>query len=182
MEGRETEVKLRVSDLGALRRRLLTLGARLERERHLEDNVLLDDAQGSLRARGSVLRLRRTAHGAVLTFKGPREEAGGLKSREEREVAIGDAPGLAGILRRLGYEPRFRYQKYRESWLLRGQLVELDETPVGTFVEIEGDAAGIHAVAGDLGYGPRDYLSDSYVSLFFAAGGKGDMLFETQAG
>ena len=46
----------------------------LVRERHFEDNVLFDDAAGSLRASGTVLRLRATPHGGVLTFKGPRED------------------------------------------------------------------------------------------------------------
>jgi adenylate cyclase class 2 len=177
MEARETEVKLRASDLGAVRRRLLALGASLARERHLEDNLLLDDARGSLRTQGKLLRLRRTPRGGALTFKGPREDAGGLKSREERELAVEDPAALEGILKRLGYEPGFRYQKYRESWLLRGQTVDLDETPIGSFVEIEGDAEGIHAVAGELGYGPGDYLTDSYADLFFSAGGRGDMVF-----
>ncbi len=53
----------------------------------------------------------------------------------------------------------------------------LDETPIGIFLEIEGDAAGIHAAATALGFGPEDYLTDSYAALFRASGGTGDMLF-----
>lgn len=174
---RETEVKLRVRDLGDVRDALRRLGARPVRERHFEENVLFDDAAGSLRAQGTVLRLRRTPRGGVLTFKGPREMSEGVKSREERETDVADPEALDGILRRLGYRPVFRYQKYRESWSHAGQAVELDETPIGAFVEIEGDEAGIHAVARALGYGPADYLGESYVGLFFAAGGSGDMVF-----
>jgi adenylate cyclase, class 2 len=175
---RETEVKLRVRDLGAVRQALRALGARPVHERHFEDNVLFDDALGSLRAQGSVLRLRRTPRGGLLTFKGPRELRDGIKSREERETQVADADAFDGILRRLGYRPVFRYQKFRESWAHAGQAVELDETPIGSFVEIEGDAAGIHSVAAALGYGPADYVGESYVGLFFASGGTGDMVFE----
>jgi adenylate cyclase class 2 len=175
---RETEIKLRARDLGAVRQALRGLGARPVRERHFEDNVLFDDGAGSLRAQGAVLRLRRTARGGVLTFKGPREVRDGIKSREERETEVADAEALDGILRRLGYRPVFRYQKFRESWAHAGQQVELDETPIGSFVEIEGDVAGIHAVAAALGYGPVDYVGESYVGLFFASGGTGDMVFE----
>ena len=71
-EPRETEIKLRLASVEAARESLRRIGARLVRERHFEDNVLFDDAAGSLRARGTVLRLRRTPHGAFLTFKGPR--------------------------------------------------------------------------------------------------------------
>lgn len=176
-EPRETEIKLRVSSAEAAREKLRGLGARLVRERHFEDNVLFDDAGGSLRASGTVLRLRRTPHGAVLTFKGPRATFGGVKSREERETAVGDADEASAILAHLGYRPLFRYQKRRETWTHRGQEIEVDETPIGVFLEIEGGLEGIHAVAAELGFSPSDYVTESYVGLFFAGGGKGDMVF-----
>ena len=176
-EPRETEVKLRVSSVEAARESLRRLGARIVRERHFEDNVLFDDARGSLRASGTVLRLRRTPDGAVLTFKGPRAIEGGVKSREERETAVGDADEARAILRNLGYRPLFRYEKHRETWTHRGQEIEVDETPIGAFLEIEGDADGIHAVAAELGFSPSDYVTESYVGLFFAGGGQGDMVF-----
>jgi adenylate cyclase class 2 len=81
------------------------------------------------------------------------------------------------MLERLGLRASFRYQKHREVWSWEGQEVVVDETPIGTFLEIEGDAAGIARVAAALGFSSADYLADSYVALFFAAGGKGDMVF-----
>jgi adenylate cyclase class 2 len=176
-EPRETEVKLRLSSAEDARARLRRAGARLVRERHFEENVLFDDAAGTLRAKGVVLRLRETPHGGVLTFKGPREIEGGVKSREERESAVEDAAEIRAILERLGYRPLFRYQKYRESWAHRGQMVEVDETPIGHFLEIEGEAEGIRAVAAELGFSPADFVPESYVGLFFAGGGQGDMVF-----
>jgi len=176
-EPRETEVKLRVASAEAAREALRRAGAAPAGERHFEDNLLLDDREESLRAQGTVLRLRRTPGGGVLTFKGPREIADGVKSREERETAVADPDEALAILGRLGYRPQFRYQKYRESWTHRGQEIEVDETPIGVFLEIEGDLEGIHAVARELGYSPSDYVSESYVGLFFAAGGQGDMVF-----
>jgi len=176
-EPRETEVKLRIADAGAAREALRRLGAQLVRDRHFEDNLLFDDARGSLRETGTVLRLRRTPRGGVLTFKGPREGQEGVKSREERETSVDEPEAVRAILKRLGYRPVFRYQKYRESWTYRGQEIEVDETPIGAFLEIEGDADGIHAVAAALGYGRRDYVTESYVGLFLAGGGKGDMVF-----
>jgi adenylate cyclase, class 2 len=173
----ETEVKVRLASPQETRRKLESLGAVLVRERHLENNVLFDDAAGSLRASGRVLRLRETPHSGYLTFKGPRETAGGIKTREERETAVEDAAEVRAILEHLGYRAVFRYQKYRESWLHREQTIEIDETPIGAFLEIEGDAAGISAVAAELGFEPREYVAESYVGLFFAAGGTGDMVF-----
>jgi adenylate cyclase class 2 len=181
VEPLETEVKLRLGDVETVRASLRRAGAVLACERHLEDNVLFDDRSASLRAQGTVLRLRRTPLGGLLTFKGPRTVEGGIKSREERETAVAQPDALATILMRLGYQPVFRYQKYRESWRHLGQQVEVDETPIGAFLEIEGDTEGIHAVAAQLGFSPRDYVSESYVALFFAAGGRGDMLFPPPA-
>jgi adenylate cyclase class 2 len=173
----ETEVKLRIPTAEAARERLREAGAVLVRERHFEDNVLFDDREGSLRASGTVLRLRTTPSGGVLTFKGPRAIEGGVKSREERETAVGAPEEARAILRNLGYRPLFRYQKYRETWTHRGQEIEVDELPIGSFLEIEGDAEGIHAVAAELGFSPADYVNESYVGLYFESGGQGDMVF-----
>jgi predicted adenylyl cyclase CyaB len=182
VDPRETEVKLRVPDFDGVREALRRLGAELARERHLEDNLLFDDGQGSLREHGTVLRLRRTPHSGVLTFKGPREMQEGVKSREERETTVEDPAALEAILTHLGYRRVFRYQKFRESWTHLGQEIELDETPIGNFVEIEGDLPGIQALASALGFSPRDYLTESYVGLFFASGGRGDMVFSPPPG
>jgi adenylate cyclase class 2 len=176
-EPKETEVKLRIGSAEAARGLLRQAGAQLVRERHFEENVLFDDEAGSLRASGTVLRLRQTARGGVLTFKGPREFEGGVKSREERETSVENPDEVRAILRRLGYKPLFRYQKYRESWTHRGQEIEVDETPIGDFLEIEGDVEGIHAVTAELGFSAADYVAESYVGLFFAGGGQGDMVF-----
>ena len=55
--------------------------------------------------------------------------------------------------------------------------IVLDETPIGTFLEIEGAPERIHAAAAALGRRPDEFIEDSYAALFFAAGGTGDMLF-----
>jgi len=55
--GHEIEIKLRVDDLAAMRRRLRGLGARGGARVH-EVNVLFDTAEESLRARGMLLRVR----------------------------------------------------------------------------------------------------------------------------
>jgi adenylate cyclase class 2 len=176
-ERRETEVKLRLESPDTMRQRLAGLGAALVRERHFEENVLFDNADGSLRGSGTVLRLRKTPHFTVLTFKGPGEVVGGIKTREERETKVESAEVVHAILSNLGYRPVFRYQKYRESWSHRGQEIEVDETPIGCFLEIEGDPEGIAAVASELGYSPSDWVAESYIGLFLAGGGQGDMVF-----
>jgi len=181
-EPTETEVKLPVASLSELRERLRRLGARLTRERHFEDNVLFDDARGTLAAGEAVLRLRRTPHESLLTYKGPRRVEDGIKVREERQSVVDEPEEVHAIFAALGYRVVFRYQKYREVWTHRSQEILVDETPVGPFLEIEGDPDGIRAVTADLGLDPADYMTHSYVDIYFAQGGKGDMVFEGESG
>jgi adenylate cyclase class 2 len=177
----ETEVKLRVEGLDAARRSLAGIGATPLRARHLEDNVLLDDESGSLRRAGCLLRIRRSPHGTLLTFKGPRLDDPTVKSREEIESGAADAEALREIFRRLGFRPVFRYQKYRETYTWNDVMIMLDETPIGAFLEIEGRKQDIEAAAAALGRGPEDFVTTSYAGLFFAAGGRGDMMFPGSA-
>ena len=164
---------------GPAREAVARLGATLVRARHFEDNVLLDDAGGALRSSGRALRVRRTEAGAVLTFKGKRRDREGVKSREEIEAALParEADALLAVLRNVGFTPVFRYQKYREVYRYADVEIVVDETPIGTFLEIEGALPTIHAAAAALGFGPADYLTDSYPALYAASGGKGDMVF-----
>lgn len=173
----ETEIKLRIASPDEAREVVRGLGATPVRARHFEDNLLLDDDAGALRGVRKILRLRRTAEGAVLTFKGPREVVDGVKSREEIETGVADGEAVLRILEGIGFRPVFRYQKYREVYRWRSVEIVVDETPIGTFLEIEGDVATIHAAAAALGFAPADYVADSYGALFAAGGGTGDMLF-----
>jgi adenylate cyclase class 2 len=176
--GVETEVKIAVPDPSAERAALQRIGAELVRDREFEDNVLYDDAGGRLAAQGAVLRVRQVGERGVLTFKGPRHlSAAGVKSRMELETRVETPERLREILAALGYQPRFRYQKYRETWRYGGCEIVVDETPIGVFLEIEGAEADIHRAAQALGHGPGAYLTESYVALFFARGGRGDMVF-----
>jgi len=175
----ESEVKVRVADAAAARSELASLGATCVRPRCFEDNLLLDDAAGSLRVAGSSLRLRRTAGQASLTFKGPCLPDASVKSREEIEASVADAETVQEILLRLGLRPVFRYQKYRETWAWKDVEIVVDETPIGNFLEIEGTLQGIQAAAAALGRDAGELLTASYAGLFRAAGGQGDMVFHT---
>ncbi len=147
-------------------------------ERHFEDNVLFDDAAGALAASGRTLRLREAEGRAIVTFKGPRIEGTGVKSRPETEVVVGDAAAMVRILEGLGYRKVFRYQKYREAFRYRDAEIRVDEVPIGTYLEIEGPVETIHAAAEALGFGPDAYVHESYPALFGAAGRSGDMVFK----
>ena len=161
-----------------------------------EQNVIFDTPQGGLAKHGQLLRIRtetadargtaRKAHSqprVILTFKRPvvrpvasetnPEPRGPHKVREELEMEVTDAAKLTEIFEGLGMSGWFRYEKYRTTFRLptsrewaRGLLIELDETPIGTFVELEGPAAAIDRAAGELGYTKRDYVLKNYLTLY----------------
>jgi adenylate cyclase class 2 len=142
--------------------------------------VLVDTADRALAGRGCALRVRDDDGRAFLTFKGP-VVPGPLKEREEIEAGAESAGRLLAILAAVGYEPVFRYEKYREELMVPGAVVAIDETPIGTFVEIEGEAQAIHDYARRLGCSTDDYVTASYRALYAAASGdasaEGDMTF-----
>jgi adenylate cyclase, class 2 len=164
----EREIKLRFESADAARQALVIIGAAPLRARRLQDDRLLDDAAASLMRRGCALRLRQDGTDAHLTFKGP-VIPGIMKMREELESAVADNDTLLRILGELGFATRFRYQKYREEFRipdLASLIVALDETPVGIYVELEGQEADIEAAAQRLGRAPADYVRASYRTLF----------------
>jgi adenylate cyclase class 2 len=108
----------------------------------------------------------RTESGrSLVTFKGP-VQPGQMKLREEHETVVGDGEVLIRIFEALALRVWFRYQKYREEYAAAELTIAIDETPVGTFVEIEGGEEAIVAMTHALGRTPADFVLDSYYGLF----------------
>jgi len=196
---KETEIKLKISDVRAFHRALKRMGARPAghgTSKVHEENVIFDTPQGGLAKHGQLLRIRTQTpeirgrsknSGAkrrvVLTFKRPLTRTAETypessptfpyKVREEIEVAVTEAGNLTKIFEGLGMAGWFRYEKYRttfrmpasKSWA-KDLLIELDETPIGTFVELEGPAPAIDRAAQELGYSKHDYVLKNYLRLY----------------
>src|SRR5260370_42413903 len=64
-------------------------------------------------------------------------------------------------------QPRGR--GYRAEWSDSHGHVVVDETPIGSFGEIEGPARWIDRTAERLGVDRRSYITQSYAELFFAS-------------
>ena len=196
---KETEIKLKISDLPAFHRALKRMGARLANPvaaRVHEENVIFDTPQGGLAKHGQLLRIRTETpevrskakksapkQRVILTFKQPMTRPaaaetetsrdGPYKVRDQIEVEVAESGNLTRIFEGLGLGGWFRYEKYRTTFRLpaskawaKGLLVELDETPIGTFVELEGPAAAIDRAAQELDYSRRDYILKNYLRLY----------------
>jgi adenylate cyclase class 2 len=192
----EIEIKLRISDQKAFRRTLKRLGACPvggRSGRVHEWNVIFDTPEGGLAKHGQLLRIRTetgtkpknpaSGQRTLLTFKKPvvrgtsasgsSQETHRHKVREEIEVEVADATILAKVFEGLGMRGWFRYEKYRTTYRLpatsswaKELLIELDETPIGTFVELEGPPAAIDRAASELGHTRRDYVLKNYLALY----------------
>jgi adenylate cyclase, class 2 len=161
-----------------------------------EWNVIFDTPDGSLAKHGQLLRIRTEtpdrklkktgkapAQRVLLTFKRPvatTSAASGSakdnhhhKVRDEFELQIADSAALTKIFEGLGMRGWFRYEKYRTTFRLpvavrwaKGLLIELDETPIGTFVELEGPPPAIDRAVQELGFDKRDYIVKNYLALY----------------
>jgi adenylate cyclase, class 2 len=163
----EIEIKFSIAAVGRLRRRLRAQGFRLLTKRTHEINTVYDFAGRRLFKRGELLRLRKYGPEWVLTHKA-KGTTGRHKSRVETETRISDGARMHGILLALGLAPTFRYEKFRAEWSDGQGRVVIDETPIGTFGEIEGRPRWIDQTATSLGIRPSDYITQSYAELFFA--------------
>jgi adenylate cyclase class 2 len=162
---RENEIKLAFPSPETAVLRLRTAGAREVTSRAFEDNVLFDFTDRRLTKSGRLLRLRAFDGTSLLTFKGPVAGEHRHKVRIEHETSIADPDALRSILAGLGFEAVYRYQKYRSTYRLEGVEAAVDETPLGTFVELEGAPDDVDRAAAALGVGPSDFIRASYREL-----------------
>jgi adenylate cyclase, class 2 len=161
----EVEVKFLVSNIDELERKLRDAGFQQKTPPTFERNTLYDLPDGSLRAKGEVLRLRLYGEKWKLTHKSKGTE-GRHKVRAEHETAVSNGEEMDAILRAMGYSPAFVYEKHRAEWNDgKGEIV-VDRTPIGNLAEIEGKPDWIDDVAAKLGVDSKQYITKSYAVLF----------------
>jgi adenylate cyclase class 2 len=166
--GTEIEKKYRIGseEVAKLRERLRAVGAE-GRGEEFEENTLY--AGPGLERGNRVLRLRRVEGRAIFTFK---ESIG--------ETAVEDADALAAILDALGYTPAVVYEKRRETWLVAGVEVVLDELPFGLYVEIEGEEKSILEAERLLEINDATEETKSYPQLTMLHGTRTDKMIEAR--
>jgi adenylate cyclase class 2 len=84
-------------------------------------------------------------------------------------MRVGQPRTVVDLLAAVGLRPTFRYEKIRSSFRIAALPrlhVELDETPIGTYLELEGPPRRIDRMARQLGFAPKDYITKSYLALY----------------
>ncbi len=163
---KEVEIKFLLTDPIALQKKITKAGFHCVTPTAHELNTLYDLPGQKLRWKGQLLRLRKYGETWTLTHKA-RAQTGRHKSRVELETTVGDGKHMDRVLRALGYQPVFVYEKYRSEWSDGKGHVVLDHTPIGDVAEIEGPPRWIDRTAKLLGVAPSDYITKSYAELFF---------------
>ena len=169
----ETEIKLRWNGTAQEAWNLIQRhGYGISVPRTLESDQLFDLPSAALRQSDRILRLRKTTSAkgttrAMVTYKGPATRDG-YKSREEIEFDVSDPGAFTLVLQRLGYQPVFRYEKFRTQLRAAGDpgLLTVDETPIGIYLEIEGPESWIDSTAERVGLPKTQFLTASYAKLY----------------
>ena len=175
MQAAEIELKFPVGDTQALQARLPHLGFHLTTPRSFEHNTLYDTPNRDLRVKRQILRLREYGGIHTLTHKridDSNSDTSRYKIRIETETTVSDPHALAEIFAQLGYQPVFIYEKYRTEFSIFDSAsnstphLVLDETPIGTYAELEGPTDWIDRTLAQLHINPATCLTDSYGKLF----------------
>lgn len=174
MQSAEIELKFPVVHLTALQGRLEAAGFRVDTPRTFEHNTLYDTAERGLKGSGQLLRVRRYGARQTVTHKRRPDEGEAdsfYKVRIETESEVADGAALAEIFERLGFGPMFEYEKYRTEYSdpgTAGAHLVVDETPIGTYAELEGPTWWIDRMLVALEVDPATCLTESYGKLFLA--------------
>ena len=114
----------------------------------------------------ALLRLRRDTK-TTLTYKCvPDENDVNYKIFNELEVEVSDFVKMSQILESLGYHREQIYEKWRDSYTLKGTTCCIDEMPFGNFLEIEGNKSEIKDVARKIGMNWEQRILLNYLEVF----------------
>lgn len=165
----ETEIKFRVADIARLEAQLADAGFHRDTPRSFESNTLYDTPARLLRSRRELVRIRNYAGTWLLTHKRVPDSGIGEdrhKHRVETETNLSDGEALAEVFHSIGLDPVFRYEKWRTEWSDAEGHCVIDETPLGTFAELEGPDDWIDLITTQLNIPEDDQLTISYGRLF----------------
>jgi adenylate cyclase class 2 len=168
----EIEAKWLEIDHDEFRRKLTKLGGRRVRDLTQMVRAVFDfDEQSASKMRGWV-RVRDEGDKITLSYK--RVDNKSLTGTKEICLVVDDFDGAVDFLKQLGLKQKAFQETKRESWVLDGAEIELDEWPwLPTFVEIETkNEAQMAKIAAKLGlkmsdamYGSADFVYEKYYDV-----------------
>ena len=163
---KEIEVKILEVDKKRVMDRLKELGARRVFNGVIE-SIYFDDAKGSLRKKGIVLRLRRKGKQFELSLKKLLSQKQ-AKVMNEFEISLKDLKTMGQLLNQLGFRSIRYFRKHRMSFAFKENRVEIDSySGIPPFLEIETRSLPkLKTLVERLGFLPRDAKPWSTFELF----------------
>ncbi len=118
-------------------------------------------------------RSGKTKGGKAAPGRAAPERAAPERAAERFETTVERPSKVLKIFKRLGLRPGFRYSSYYTSYRVTAdEGLELsavfEETPIGSFLTLEGERETLDAVVEQLGYTPEMQLSESFVETQIA--------------
>lgn len=162
----EIEIKIKLDDAEALKKKVQASGGKKLRE-ELQHDVMYDDGKGFFDAE-NCLRLRFIpSEGWYLTLKNKPSSHDYFLTRKELETKIDSGDVMDLILRDLGFTPYRIKEKQAIYYDLNGVHLRFDKMPfLGDFIEIETEEDKIKKIVGQLGLNLNQGTSKDYTTLF----------------
>jgi len=155
-ENHELEIKflLNTKQAAALRNNILKIKNISYEGRFYEKTMMFDNQEKTMDKDDARLRVRQISdpkdsknYTIEFSYKRRIKADGGIKKEEEIETSFKtDIDSFLQILSKMGYQLVSSYERYRETYILNGVKITLDEFPFGYILEIEGDNSGIHQI------------------------------------
>lgn len=115
-------------------------------------------------------RIRNEEDGSItLTVKAKLKESTEFFKRIELETAVSDAEKVIAMMPFFGFPKRISWEKKRHSFLMNGSsdlCFFLDETPMGWFLEIEGEENKIEDAIARLNLQELKRINNAYLGLW----------------
>jgi len=135
----EIEAKFLNADHDAIRAKLKKLGATREQSMRLMKRKNYDFPDLRLEKVSGWVRLRDEGDKITLSYKQLNDRT--LHGTKEVSVTVSDFAATDSFLAAIGFEQQSYQETKRESWLLNGVQIELDEWPwVKPYLEIEAES------------------------------------------
>lgn len=157
----EIEAKFLDVDFDDLRAKLRALGAECSHSTRLMRRKNFDYPDMRLEAIGGWIRVRDEGDKVTLAYK--QLDNRDIDGTKEVSVEVSSFDDTVALLQAIGLKQTSYQETRRESWVLDGAQIELDEWPwVQPFIEIEAiDENALHATAAKLGLDEKQTLHGS---------------------
>ncbi len=162
----EIEAKFLNVDFNHVRAKLHELGAECMQPMRLMRRKNFDYADARLEVIGGWIRVRDEGDKVTLAYK--QLDSRDIDGTKEVSVEVSDFDDTVALLKAAGLKQASYQETRRESWVLDGAQIELDEWPwVQPFIEIEAaDVETLYAVAEKLGFDKAEALHGSVEIIY----------------